>query len=349
MNPFLVSLRKRSWFVIPLLFTGLFIFIIALRVLAFGVFYIPSSSMERTILPGDIVWGNKLAYGPALPESPYEIPWINLLAWLVEGSRADLERRWWEPKRLRGYTEVRTGDIVVFMHPATEDVMIKRCTGTPGDTIEMSEGNVFINNELYPETGNLLLYSRVMVRSRNEAIEALDSIGINNLHFYPTAYASGDLSIYLALDEIARVKSLPQVLNFEIQKERPDTAWTVYPHYERFRWSIDNFGPLVIPQKSMKIELTYENFMVYGDVINRFECAGLRESNGGIFVGGKPALYYTFTMDYYFMMGDNRHNSHDSRYFGFVPEGRIICKATRILFSRNKNTPRFSRVMKRLY
>ena len=347
-HPRLVAFKKKSWVVYPLIFLGVFILAISFRVLVYGVFSIPSSSMERTILPGDIIWGNKLTYGPALPESPYEIPWVNLLTWLVEGSSADLERRWWQPKRLRGYRRVISGDIVVFEDPARDGVMIKRCMGTPGDTVSIVNGRVYINNRLHKENKDILLYSRVSVGNRQDAIKGLDSLGINNPSFFSPARGTDHLSLYLTLEETERVSLLPWVTSVAIEKERPDTAWRVYPGHESLNWNIDNYGPVVLPAEGMKMELTAETWILYGRIINLFENAGIKHDRGQFFMEGKPVTDYTFKKSYYFMLGDNRHDSRDSRYYGPVPEDKIICRATMILFSKNKSTPRFSRIFKKL-
>ena len=347
-HPRLVAFKKKSWVVYPLIFLGVFILAISFRVLVYGVYTIPSSSMERTILPGDIVWGNKLTYGPALPRSPYEIPWVNLFTWLVEGSRADLERKWWEPKRLRGYRKAAPGDIVVFEDLVKNEVMIKRCMGSPGDTIGIVNGIVSINNMLHKETRDLLLYSRVSVTNRPVAIKALDSLGINNHSFYPSAPGKDHLSLHLTLEETERVSLLPCVTSVAIEKERPDTAWMVYPRDESLKWNIDNYGPIVLPAKGMRMELTGESWILYEGLINKIENADIHYEGGQFLKKGHPVTEYTFEKNYYFMMGDNRHDSRDSRYYGPVPEDKIICRATTILFSKNKSTPRFSRIFKKL-
>ncbi len=348
-HPRLVAFKKKSWVVYPLIFLGVFILAISFRVLVYGVFSIPSSSMERTILPGDIVWGNKLTYGPALPQSPYDIPWVNLLTWLVEGSRADLERRWWEPKRLSGYRKVIPGDIVVFEDPARDGVMIKRCMGTPGDTVRIVNGRVYINNRLHQETKEILLYSRVSVNSRQDVIKALDSLGINNPYFFSPARDSDHISLYMTIEEIEKASRIPGVTSVAIEKERPDTAWRVHPRHDSFNWNIDDYGPIVLPAKGMKMELNVETWILYGGLINKFENADIQHDRGQFFMEGNRVTGYTFKKNYYFMLGDNRHDSRDSRYYGPVPGDNIICRATMILFSRNKSTPWFSRILKRLH
>ena len=347
-HPLLVAFKKKSLVIYPLIFPGVFFLAISFRVLVYGVFSIPSSSMERTILPGDIVWGNKLTYGPALPGSPYEIPWVNLLTWMVEGSRADLERTWWEPKRLRGYREAAPGDIVVFEDPVGDGVMIKRCMGTPGDTIRIVNGVVYINNRLHRENKGLLLYSRVSVSNRQNAIKGLDSLGINNPSFFSPASGTDHFSLYLTLEEADKASLLPWVTSVAIEKERPDTAWRVYPGHESFNWNIDNYGPIVLPAEGMKMVLTAETWILYGRLINLFENAEIKYDRGQFFMEGNQVTDYTFRKNYYFMLGDNRHDSRDSRYYGPVPGDKIICRATMILFSKNRSTPRLSRIFKKL-
>ncbi len=348
-NSWLVTVRKKSWVIYSLIFPGVFILAISLRVLVFGVFYIPSSSMERTIMPGDMVWGNKLIYGPALPQSPYEIPWVNLFTWMIEGSRADLERIWWESGRLRGYGNARPGDVVVFEDPENNSgVMMKRCMGTPGDTVIIVNGRVYINNRLHEETGNLLLYSRVNVDDNQKTLRALDSMGISKQLFYSPAHANDHISLYLTREEIDKISLLPGITRVSIEQERPDTAWWVYPHHWSIDWSIDDYGPLVIPEKGMKIALTPVNWLLYGSLINKYENADIFENEEKFFLQGDLINSYTFQKDYFFLLGDNRHDSRDSRYFGPVPDEKIICKATLILYSRDKNIARFSRILKRL-
>ncbi len=349
-HPMLVAVRKKSWVVYPLLLAGVFFLAVGLRVLAYGVFTIPSSSMERTILPGDIIWGNKLSYGPVLPETPYDIPWINLFVWLAEGTDADLERKWWKPKRLRGYRKAAPGDIILFDDPTKNGVMIKRCMGTPGDTIHMDNGKVYINNKLHQETKDLLLFSRIYVNNRQEALNELSNLGIKHTAFPLSAgHYTNHISLYLTLEEREKASGIAAINYIAIEKERPDTAWRVYPRHDRLNWNIDDYGPLVLPAKGMKIALTMENWILYRRIINFFENAGIRENDGLFFTQENLiAEHYTFQKDYYFMLGDNRHDSRDSRYFGPVPGDNIICKATRILFSRNKSEPKYKRILKKL-
>jgi len=339
-----VVFRKRTMLAYPLLFAWLFLFIIALRVLVFGVYYIPSSSMERTILPGDIILGNKLVYGPVLPQTPYEVPWINLFTWLVEGSNANPERKWWDYKRLRGSGKVSSGDIVLFQQ--NKNVMIKRCLGIPGDTIRIVEGMVYINDKLYAEPDDILYYSRVSVNNKKQALHAFDSLGISTNSFYSSNSDCDNISGYLTAKETKKISTLTFIKDVTIEKKRPDTAWRVYPRHKAFAWSIDDYGPVVIPKKGMKVELTPENWILYRKLINGYENSGIKKKEKLFIKDEIEVTEFIFQQDYYFMMGDNRHDSRDSRYFGPIPEHDIICKATMILFSRDKKIHRFSRILK---
>lgn len=346
--PLLVAFRKKSLLVYPFLFIGLFIIVATLKLLFFGVFIVPTSSMERTILPGDIIWGNKLSYGPSLPESPYEIPGVNLLVWMIEGSKADLGKKWWGPKRLKGYRKVAPGEIVVFEDPVKKDVLLKRCLGTPGDTIQIINGKVYINKDLHQETKDLLLYSRVSVNNRRDVLEGLDRLGIRHPSFISRGQDTSHISLYLTLEEIERASLLTGITHIAIEKVRPDTAWRVYPRHDNFDWTIDDYGPLVIPKAGMKIELANDSWILYRKLINRFEKAGIKYVNGQLYMEGERITEYTFKKSYYFMLGDNRHDSRDSRYIGLIPEDKIICRATMILFSKNKSVPKVSRTFKNL-
>ena len=148
-------------------------------------------------------------------------------------------------------------------------------------------------------------------------------------------------------DVAAAVEKLPTVLSV-VKYNNEEPGLEFFPNNINYTWTQDNFGPLYIPQKGTTVALTMENLPIYRRIIEKYEGHTLNVSDGKIFIDGAECNSYTFAMDYYWMMGDNRHNSADSRFWGFVPEDHIVGKASFIAFSVGENGIRWGRIFNKI-
>lgn len=344
----------------------------------FRAFKIPSSSMESTLYTGDHLFVDNLTYGPRVPQTPLTIPFTHNVIFGHESYSKLIQKPY---RRLKGFREVRKGDIVVFGFPNGDTVLVrdrvsdyhmlvrmygrervnamgpiivrptdkkdhyvKRCVATPGDTLEVRDGLVWINGEqqnVWP--GVQLTYS---VTTAGTALNSrvLSKLGLNMGELFYDPSLPGYPAMPLTAEMLEKVKGLPGVESVELNVEtEPWDCREIFPFTTDTGWSRDQFGPLWIPSKGSTVKLTDENLPMYERIISVYENADLADalSKGE----------YTFKQDYYFMMGDNRHNSLDSRYWGFVPEDHIVGRPVVVWLSTAKgqrfpNNIRWSRFLK---
>jgi signal peptidase I len=223
-----------------------------------------------------------------------------------------------------------------------KDHYVKRCVAVAGDTLEIRNAQVYINSqpqEVWPGVQNTYT---VMTAGHRINPKSLDKLGLNvgelrydpELPGYPemplTAKMLEEVKQYSSVIEIA-----PNIDNYP--PDYPDSYLTIFPFVKGYNWTRDNFGPLWIPAKGSTVELTVENLPLYERIISTYESNKLEVKDGRIYINSEEAKTYTFKQDYYFMMGDNRHNSLDSRYWGFVPEDHIVGRPAVVWFSSDGN------------
>jgi signal peptidase I len=232
-----------------------------------------------------------------------------------------------------------------------EEHYVKRCVGIAGDTLLIDNQRLYINGTLMEDPKGLQHAYKIHTQGGPLSKRQLDQLPLSS-ESKGSYFQYGFLPL---TQEVAdKIAALPNVSSVEVVQtpaEIPDAD--IFPFdTSLFRWNIDNFGPLYIPKAGTTIPLTEENIALYRRIIEVYEKNTIKIDGYKIRINGEPATTYTFQMNYYWMMGDNRHNSLDSRYWGFVPENHIVGKASFVFFSLDKDKSwfgkiRFSRLFKK--
>jgi len=319
-----------------------------IRTFFIEAYTIPTPSMEKSLLVGDFLFVSKVSYGARIPITPLSFPFAHHTMPLI-GGKSYLEWIKIGYHRLPGFGKIKNGDVVVFNWPAEnegrpvdkKENYIKRCIAIPGDTIDIRSANVYINGQPFPlPPGAQTSYHIVtdgsdFSEAAKKRLELRDGQAIS-----PTDYEFNLTT--KAVDEIkdfGNVKKLePLVVPKGVYQD------FIFPFDERYKWNFDNFGPVWVPKKGATIKLDSLNIALYRRAIGEYEGNKLEERDGKIFINGKETNEYTFKMDYYFMMGDNRHNSSDGRFWGFVPEDHIVGKGVFIWMSWDTNGSFLSKI-----
>lgn len=347
-----------------------------IRMFFIEAYTIPTSSMEKSMLVGDYLFVSKTAYGPKTPNTPLSFPFVHNTMPVV-GGKSYSEAIKQPYKRLKGFTEIKNNDVVVFHFPEGDTVAlgmptqsyyqlirsygrnrvwndkryfgdiisrpvdkrenyIKRCVGTPGDKIELKKGQLFVNGQEQKKYDGVQY--NYLVQTNGTAInpKMLDRLNISEAD--RNTHTSKQYLMPLTDENADKIKAFANVQSVEKILENPG-EWerAIFPADSQYPWNVDNFGPLTIPAKGETINLTIDNLPLYRRIIDIYEANELEVEGDEIKINGETATSYTFKMDYYWMMGDNRHNSADSRYWGFVPEDHVVGKAKFIWLSLDKD------------
>ena len=334
-----------------------------INVYIFQNYQIPTSSLEKTLRVGDFLCVNKMCYGARVPTTPLSMPLVqHTMPAMLGGGKSYIENPQWEYKRLKGWDKVEKGDIVVFNFPTGDTVCtkmqktdyytlchyygkrtvenrkdvfgeivvrpvdrrenyVKRCVGTPGDSLQIIDNVVYIDGVAEPKHPYLQYNYIVTTDGYVLGNSYLAKLGISKED--RESNGNGIYRLPLTVDMKAELAKNSHVLSIDIEPE--EQGGEVYPLGHN-NWTRDNYGPIYIPAKGDTVMITEDNYWMYKRIADAYEFKPMKV--------GEP---YVFEMDYYWMMGDNRHKSADSRYWGFVPEDHVVGRPMFVWLSIEKD------------
>lgn len=352
-----------------------------IRVFFIEAYTIPTGSMERSLMIGDFLFVSKVNYGARIPMTPVAFPFAHHTM-PITGGKAYWEGVQWKYRRLPGLSDIKRNDVVVFNFPEGDTVAleaqdqnyynlvrsmghaavnsqftvtsrpvdkrenyIKRCIGIGGDVITMKGGVVSVNGkpEKLVPTGQITY--AVKMKSTDVNFDVFTELGFD-INSDISSLGQENMFQFVGTEEMmAEVKKLDFVVSVQEDTAPADYAdVSVFPQDKYRVWNVDNIGPITVPKKGWTVKLDSVTMPLYERAIRIYEGNKLEKAADGWLINGQKTDSYTFKMDYYWMMGDNRHNSLDSRFFGFVPEDHVVGKALFIWMSVKEQGSFFSKI-----
>lgn len=320
-----------------------------IRTFFIEAYTIPTSSMEKSLLVGDFLFVSKVNYGARAPITPVSFPFAHNTMPVV-GGNSYIEWPNMPYMRLPGFQKIKNNDVVVFNYPAEDgrpldkkENYIKRCLGIAGDSLAVINQQVFVNGIAAENPPKMQFKYYVQtdgsfdekVAKRNDITEGGRISDQGDFELLLTKQAKEDL---LQQSWVKKVENTLQA--------RGAGASYIFPFKESWGWNVDNFGTIYIPKAGDNIKLDTVTYFIYERAIRVYENnPTLDMKDNKVYLEGKEITSYTFKQNYYFMMGDNRHNSADSRFWGFVPEDHIVGKA---LFTWMSLDPNETNIFKKI-
>lgn len=315
---------------------------------------IPTSSLEKSLLIGDFLFVSKFHYGARTPMTTVAAPMVHDSLPLTK-MKSYLKKPQLPYFRIPGFESIKRNEIVVFNWPVDtvrffrdhsnihvdkpidkKSNYVKRCVGIPGDSLEIKDGYIFINGErtVLPDRAKTQYMHKVITNGQQ-----LNGITLNRYNVTEGTPFNGEFYMLNLTDENAAKLSKNPIVTSVTKLIEPKGKYnnSVFPHNEQYAWSIDNYGPIYIPEAGKTVALNSKSLPFYKRIIEVYENNNLTVNGEEIYINGKKETSYTFKQDYYWMMGDNRHNSEDARFWGYVPFDHVVGKPVFIWFSWDTN------------
>lgn len=319
-----------------------------IRTFLIEAFTIPTPSMEKSLMVGDFLFVSKVNYGARVPMTPLSFPFAHHTLPGTENTKSYLEWIKLPYMRLPGIQDIKNNDIVVFNYPMEDfrpvdkqENYIKRCIAIPGDSLKLVNGKVFVNGKENPAPMEGQMSYHVKTDGTGFNPERLHDLGIydEDVHLVSN---QGDFQMILTAGNAEIIRKFSNVREvIPVIEERGKSTYSYFPNDPQFDWSLDNYGSIYIPKKGVPIKLDKKTLPLYRRLISVYELNDLKTDGDKIFINGKLTDTYTPKYNYFWMMGDNRHNSLDSRFWGFVPEDHIVGKALFIWLSLDNQADSF--------